>query len=446
MKFKSLINLCAGLRVPAIVFALLWLGAFVCVQPAPAQASSADRELGRSMLRDIKEVIKRNYYDPAYHGIDLDARFTAAEEKLKTAASLGQVFGIVAQAVVDLNDSHTLFYPPSRTTRTEYGWQMQMIGDKCYVVAVKPGSDAEAKGLKIGNEVISVDGFGPTRDNLWKLQYLYYALNPKPGMRLVVVTPAGQERELEVLAKVTKVQKTVDLTNYDEFMKSVRENQTESRLTSHRHLDLEGVFFWNMPQFDLPESEVDDMMSKAKKHKALILDMRGNGGGSEVTLLRLIGHFFDKEVKIGDLKRRKEAKPLVAKPRGDTFKGQVVVLVDSRSGSSAEIFARVMQLEKRGIVIGDRTAGAVMRSRYYSRTLGVDIVTLYGATVTDADLVMTDGKSLERTGVTPETVMLPTAADMAANRDTVLSHAASLVGLKLPPEKAGTFFPVRWGK
>ena len=105
-----------------------------------------------------------------------------------------------------------------------------------------------------------------------------------------------------------------------------------------------------------------------------------------------------------------------------------------------------MQLEKRGTVIGDQTAGAVMRSRYYDHTIGVDIFVAYGGTITDANVIMTDGKSLEGAGVKPDDLRLPTAADLAARRDPVLAHAASLVGLKLDPDKAGALFPVLWSK
>jgi carboxyl-terminal processing protease len=383
--------------------------------------------------------------------MDLDARFTAADEKLKQATSLGQVFGIIAQAMADLNDSHTFFIPPSRTLKTEYGWQMQMVGDTCYVTAVKPDSDAEAKGLKVGDAVISIDGFGPTRENLWKMQYLYYALNPKPGMRIVVQSPNGQERQLDVMAKVREAKKMLDLTLTDhgqDYFDLIRDAANESRLYRQRFYEVgNDLIIWKMPEFSLSEQQVDEIMSKVAKHQALILDLRGNPGGAVKMLERLTGYFIDQETKIGDLKGRKEMKPSIAKTRGDkVYRGKLVVLVDSRSGSAAEVFARVIQLEKRGTVIGDRTAGAVMQSRQYSRQLGVDIVTYFGASITEADLIMSDGKSLENVGVMPDELLLPTAADVASHRDPVLAHAVELVGLKMMPDKAGSLFPIEWIK
>jgi C-terminal processing protease CtpA/Prc len=105
-----------------------------------------------------------------------------------------------------------------------------------------------------------------------------------------------------------------------------------------------------------------------------------------------------------------------------------------------------MQLEKRGTVLGDRSSGAVMVSRYYSHTSGVDVVSFFGASITMADLIMTDGKSLENVGVIPDKPMLMTAFALAEEKDPVLSYAAELAGVKLDPAAAGKMFPVEWKK
>lgn len=433
--------------MPFFALAILMLLPLAADSACQGQSiSSFERERGRIMLGIVRDEIRKNYYDPNYHGVDLEASFKAADERIKQVGSIGQMFGIIAQFAVDLNDSHTLFLPPSRQAQTEYGWQMQFIGDKCYVVAVRPGSDAEAKGLHEGDEIHTVDGNRPFRENIWKLHYLYNALRPVGGMQLVVSKPDGRRQQLDALARVRDGKRVLDLTQGGDIWDLIRSAENETRLRRHRYVEVsQGVFIWKMPGFDLEKTKVDDMVDKFRKSKSLILDLRGNGGGYEATLLRLIGNLFDRDIKIGELRRRKEVKPLLATTRGkEVFNGELVVLVDSESGSASEILARVIQLEKRGRVIGDRSAGAVMRSKHYTHRTGVDVIVLYGVSVTDADIVMSDGKSLEKTGVTPDEVRLPTAPDLAAKRDPVLAYAISLVGGKMTPEEAGKLFPLEW--
>lgn len=396
------------------------------------------------MLQMIRLDIEKQYYDPSFRGIDLRERFGQADERIKNAKSNGEVFGIIAQALLDFDDSHLFFIPPSRVARVEYGWQMQAIGDKCYVVAVKPGSDAEAKGLKPGDLILSIDGFPPTREVLWKIHYYYYNLRPKPGMRLVVQGPEGARHEVEVLAKITQGKKQMTFGD----IKLELDAENEARLNRDRFFEKENVIVWKMPGFDTDdEIELANIMDRVKKHHALILDLRGNGGGLVVMLKRLIGYFFEQDIKVSELKYRKEVKTEMADSKGSGgFKGKLIVLIDSRSASASEIFSRVIQLEKRGIVVGDRSAGAVMQSRQYGHEVGIGVISFYGASITNADVVMKDGKSLEHVGVTPDELLLPTPADLAANRDPVLSRAAALVGLTLDPEAAGNLFPIEWRK
>lgn len=412
--------------------------------------SSIDRDRVKGMLNVIKGDIKKNYYDPNFHGIDLDARFDLAEEKIKKAESLGQAYGVIAQMLTEFNDSHLFFLPPPRPARPDYGWQMQMVGDDGFVTAVKPGSDAEAKGLKPGDRLLKVDGFAPTRNNMWKMQYRYFALRPQPGIQIVAQTGDEQPRELALKAKVIESKHRLDFTGdsgTEDIEAVLRDIDKQDHLNRHRYVESGDIFVWQMPRFDLVDEKVDEMMSRANKHKNLILDLRGNGGGYEKTLQRVVGSLFDHDVKIADLKRRKESKPISAKTRGgDAFKGRVVVLIDSRSGSAAELLARLVQLEKRGTVIGDHSAGAVMQSEGYRYEMGIGTIIFYGASITIADVIMSDGKSLEHVGVNPDELLLPTGADLAAKRDPILARAAALLGVELTAEKAGSFFPIEWLK
>ncbi|MGA7919148.1 MAG: hypothetical protein WCA38_05700 [Candidatus Acidiferrales bacterium] len=68
----------------------------------------------------------------------------------------------------------------------------------------------------------------------------------------------------------------------------------------------------------------------------------------------------------------------------------------------------------------------------------------YGAEITLANAVMTDGQSLEQRGVDPDELLLPQPTDLEAGSDPVPAHAAQELGTMLSPVQAGTLFPYKW--
>ena len=408
---------------------------------------NSDRTRGRTMLKVIKKELQNHYYDPTFHGLDLEARFRTAEGDIEQAASLGQMFGIIAQAVLDLDDSHTRFVPPGRTAKFEYGWRMRVIGETPHILAIKPGSDAEAKGLKVGDAVLSIDGNPPTRRNTQVFRYRYYLVRPAPAMRMVVQSPGGQPRQLDVVTRIDVGKRVIDLTQGEDIWEILRRMENSS--DEHRFADSsdKSILIWNIPSFLDDETEFKRIAGRLAKYKSVVLDLRGNGGGYVKSLTCLLGRLFDHDVTIAQPRgREKDMKPMVAKTQGPkAFTGKVVVIVESDSGSASELFARVIQLEKRGIVVGDRTAGAVMQSRSYSRQMGGDNIVVYGISITETELIMADGRSLEKVGVTPDVVVLPTGEDMAAGRDPVLTRAVIEAGGLITPVEAGKLFPYKWG-
>jgi C-terminal processing protease CtpA/Prc len=156
----------------------------------------------------------------------------------------------------------------------------------------------------------------------------------------------------------------------------------------------------------------------------------------------LLGGLFQNELKIYDRVERNSTKSVSVSGRHhDAFTGRFAVLIDSESASASELLARVVQLERRGFIVGDRSAGLVMEAQFYRHQLSLDSPIYYAVSVTDADLRMTDGKSLERVGVEPDILVLPSDRDLESKRDPAMAKAAGLVGGQLSPEEAGTILP-----
>ena len=382
------------------------------------------------MLRQVREDVEKHYYDPAFHGIDLRSQFSGAEQRVKTATTLADAFAIVSDLLFQFDDSHTVFIPPNRKTRIDYGWQMAMVGEVPLITTVDPRSDAAAKGLAAGDRVLLLNAVAPSRSNLSRLTYFYRFIRPEARQRIAVLKPDGSARTVDVASRV-EIKQTADagdlLADLEQLLDRARDRSVAVG---------DGALVWKMAVFGQPAS-VDEMIRKARLYKTLVLDLRGNGGGSVVALRELVSRCIDHDVVVAIERRRGKDAREVAKPARSGFAGRLIVLVDSRSASAAEMFARIVQIEKRGTVLGDRTAGAVMSSRVFPHKVGSPSVAFYAASVTVADVRMSDGASLEKIGVEPDEIVLPTPGDLAAGRDPVLTQAIALAGGSLSPEEAG---------
>jgi C-terminal processing protease CtpA/Prc len=404
----------------ASIFVLLTL--FVVPAYLPGQDVDFERAQYRQMLYSVRKDVEKFYFDPNYKGIDLNAKYDEAQKNLEAATSVNDLSAAVAQFLLDFDDSHLYFHPPPRLKSVDYGFYFRMYGDKCLVRKVDPNSDAHSKGLRAGDHIRSMGGYSINRKSITTTRYYFNELNPQASLVLEIVKPNGARMLFAVTPKITLLPK-VARPDMNQFVRDM-ENYMRDTTRQYFYDGFESVFIWKMPAFSIDRYDVDKIMNRVKKHPALILDMRGNRGGDAEAALRLISNMFDRDIKVADEKRRKESRELFAKSRGkDAFQGKIIVLIDSDSASGAEIFARIIQIEARGTVIGDRSAGAVMKARLIGHELGSQFTTYYAVSVPVAHLVMTDGKTLEKIGVTPDIVMIPSQTDLATGRDIVLAEA-----------------------
>ena len=397
----------------------------------------------KDMLKIVKSDIKEKYYDATYKGIDLEAKFKTALDKIDQTTSSAQAMGIIAQAVIDFNDSHLYLQPPSTNLRVDYGWRYTYFGDKCVITDVKPKSDAEAKGLKRGDQIVAIGGFRVSRKEMWKVSYYYNVISKRNGMKMTIISPGAEApRDIEFASELKQQPKT--LTGDSLFR--IDDDFYNEENDKHRFVEVGGIRIWRMPGWDFDPSMVDSLMARVKDGTSIIMDLRQNGGGYVKDLEAVSGIFVTKDTQIAELKGRKPMEPIKAKTRGDkVYKGKLVVLIDSESGSASEIFAKFVQLEKLGVVIGDVSGGNVMQSRSWPHSIADDSV-FFAVSVTNADVIMSDGKSIEHVGVTPDILVIPTLADVAAGRDVVMQKAIQSLGGTIDPIEAGKWFPYFWKK
>ncbi len=425
----------------------LALLAAILVLPFIAQAqqlSRLDRELAETMLDNVSADVSKYYFDAKLHGLNWDALIRETKLNVDKAPDMTVANAQIAALLERLDDSHTHFIPPRNLATVDYGWKFKIIGNRAYVTEVSPKSDAESKGVKPGDEVLTIDGFAVDRAGAPKLRYAMNVLMPRSSLQLDLRDPAGKLLHLNVAAKVERHAAVAGLGDSSWNLNERRidaENAWSKERAEYKEFGPE-LMVLRIPAFVQTGVDVDSLFKIARAHKALIVDLRGTPGGTIVSVLSFLEDVFSHDVKVGNWVQRKKVDPVIVKANPkDAFGGDLIVLVDSETASGGDIFARVVQLQERGTILGDHSSGRTMEARYYIHRYGENPIYVYGDSVTVGDTVMADGKSLEHIGVTPDRTLLPTAADIAAGRDPVLAYAAGLAGVQLSPEDAAKMFP-----
>lgn len=425
----------------ALAFGLLCLIGLTRLA-AGQEMTGFDRERDRLMLRAVEKDLHHYYYDTTFHGLELKMLFDSADARIAAAKSNSEAFLAIAVTVSALRDSHTRFFPPRRAADVRYGWNLGVVGDSCYILDVDPQSDAAKRGVKRGDRVVAIDRFAANRGDRRDLEYLYYALAPRPGVTLTLQSPGDTERSVVVQAAVTPHPLVRDLTHGDDIWQLIREEQNLERNLRSRFWEFgSDVLVWKLPTFNVDDRAIDQSLRRAQGFKALVIDLRDDHGGLVSTLLRLAGGLVGADT-FGVRRTRDKTDPIRTRTGGPQFTGTVVVVVDAQSASASEVLAYLLQMRKRGTVVGDRTMGAVMESVGHEHRVGVDVVAFYYASVTEADLVFADGTRLEGRGVIPDEIVLPSGADLAAHRDPALARAIALAGRNVSAEEAGSLFPI----
>ncbi|MEP6901474.1 MAG: hypothetical protein ABJA66_06965, partial [Actinomycetota bacterium] len=169
-----------------------------------AQDLKTERVVSLDMLEKVKDDIQKNYYDGNFHGVNLEENFVKTRELIKNATSSDEMTDFITRFCYLFEDSHLYFSPPKKTLSVDYGLNLLMIDDKTYVTKINIESDAYKKGIRVGDQIHSIEEFILDRQQYSVLLRHFFLLQPQPSLNLLIIKPNGNKYKINVQAKIVE--------------------------------------------------------------------------------------------------------------------------------------------------------------------------------------------------------------------------------------------------
>jgi len=279
-------------------------------------------------------------FESVFRRIQTDFVDTVADSALYRKSVDGMLY--------ELRDPYSTFLPPDRFARLNesttgnyagLGIEVDLRDGWLIVVAPLPGGSAERAGIQPGDRIIEIGGRSTKG---WTNEEASKVLRGKPGTLVSIkVERPGIAQPLELRLERTTI------------------HQSAVRRTAMLG---DGVGYIDLKAFsDSTANELNNAISSllGRGMKTLVLDLRTNPGGLLAQGVRVSDLFLNPGQKIVSMRGRV---PDANREYADTAKQAwpqlpLMVLVDGRSASAAEIVAGALQDHDRAVIIGQPTYG-----------------------------------------------------------------------------------------
>ena len=334
--------------------------------------------LGRFV--DLQEDRERNKKDSVYKadstlqreavGIvsrQMDRYF----ETMKNHNTTDDMFSTFVNAITSSMDPHTSYFAPvdkrsfdEMLSGTFFGIGAQLKEDdgKIKIASLITGMPAwKSQEITPEDEIIKIGEGAAT-----PVDVTGYALTD--AVKLI----RGEQRGSEVRLTLKKADGSIKVVSLLRDKISLEDTFAKSAIINGNHK----IGYIYLPEFyadfgdPSARRSATDVAKEVEKLKAehvdgIVIDLRGNGGGSLTDVVDMVGLFI-KDGPVVQVKGRDEkASILNDKDKEVLYTGPLAVMVDELSASASEIFAAAIQDYHRGIVIGSTSTygkGTVQRS------------------------------------------------------------------------------------
>jgi carboxyl-terminal processing protease len=327
---------------------------------------------------------------------DLQGQF-AYEQLMR--ASLGGM-------VESLGDQHTFYLNPDQLRQSDLSLQGEYEGIGAWVdttteyltiIAPMEGSPAEAAGLLPGDRVLAIDGEDMT--GLSGDEVISHILGPEGTEVTLTIGREGEPEPFDVVITRARI-----------FVASVESEILEDDIAYVQ------LFTFGASTNNELRTELEDVL--AENPRALIFDLRNNGGGYLDTAIQVASEFIADGVILNEEFGDGTQQTYRAQGDGLATDIELIVLVNAGSASASEIVAGAIQDYGRGLLVGETTygKGSVQVSPSLSNSQGALRITV-------AHWLTPEGRQIHELGLEPDIAIPLTEEDSAAELDPQLDAA-----------------------
>lgn len=354
---------------------------------------------GGAMFDRVAAVLSEHFVDRTFRRAELPQLVTDLRPAAHATTTLLQERDVVQELLEQIPASHLALY--SRATyarlmdelagkaRPTLGCVLTRHRDRWFVDGVLDGGPAAAAGLRRGDQVLAIDGEPPKHsprldwraDDAWLADPPVHSVLVDAGdtVTLRVASHPNRARDVAVTAKRTSSRAA--------SVASLREIEAAGHSFGYLHLWL--VF---AGATDLFERAAD----RFRDGDGIVFDLRGRGGhaGEVAPILRVLSQLHD------------DGMPMV-------------FLVDEGTRSAKEVLAHEVRARGLGLLVGERTAGAVLPASF--EAIGDDVVLMFPRA-----RLGRHSQTIEGIGVAPDH-RVDDELPFAAGRDAILDAAIAVL-------------------
>lgn len=367
--------------------------------------------------------------------------------KVVAAKNLHDYYDVMMRFAPLLHDGHTNIYPPKAMWDEFYAKppiRTAMVDGHVLVTVVF--SPKVAPQVHVGDEIVTIDGEDARQYAQTHVAPYISDSTPQDALQRTYDDQLlqGDHRKPVVLGlkDASGRMRTIELS---------REKDPAAKPAPPAEWRMlpGGVAYLALNEFGSDDGvkAFEHALPQILRAKGLILDLRRNGGGSDLMGARILSYLTDQPIA-GNRSRSLEYVPVFRandgayvawKSLGDggsfqekheqRYHGPVVLLIGPRTYSAAEDFVVAFDTLKRGALLGEATGGSTGQPLHFTLPGGGM------ARICAKSDSYPDGREFVGKGIAPHVMVAPTVEDIRAGRDPVIQRALVVLAGKDSPKE-----------